>query len=107
MGSVGMTQEWVLHDNITSAETVVYAALGLALICKGEGKYDEAIDRLSKLIRDDDKNYRLYIDLADCYIKVNQKQKAVELLENFQKNGMRNQSISEMLDKLRKNKALY
>ena len=23
MGSVGMTQEWVLHDNITSAETVV------------------------------------------------------------------------------------
>jgi hypothetical protein len=23
MGSVGMMQEWVLHDNITSAETVV------------------------------------------------------------------------------------
>lgn len=23
MGSVGMTQEWVLNDNITSAETVV------------------------------------------------------------------------------------
>lgn len=23
MGSVGMTQEWVLTDNITSAETVV------------------------------------------------------------------------------------
>ena len=23
MGSVGMTQEWVLHDNITFAETVV------------------------------------------------------------------------------------
>ena len=23
MGAVGMTQEWVLHDNITSAETVV------------------------------------------------------------------------------------
>ncbi len=23
MGSVGMTQEWVLNDNITSAETIV------------------------------------------------------------------------------------
>lgn len=23
MGAVGMTQEWVLNDNITSAETVV------------------------------------------------------------------------------------
>ena len=29
----------------------IYAALGLALICKGEGKYEEAIDRLSNLIK--------------------------------------------------------
>ena len=65
----------------------IYAALGLALICKGEGKYEEAIDRLSNLIKNDQKNYRLYIDLADCYIKLNKPQKAIEALESFQKLG--------------------
>ena len=66
----------------------VYAALGLALICKGEGKYEEAAERLSNLIRNDAKNYRLYIDLADCYVKLNRKQDAVAALESFQKQGI-------------------
>ena len=78
----------------------IYAALGLALICKGEGKYDEAVDRLSALIRDDPKNYRLYIDLADCYVKMNQKSKAIETLQSFQRFGIRSQAITEMLEKL-------
>ena len=85
----------------------IYAALGLALICKGEGKYEEAIDRLSNLIKNDQKNYRLYIDLADCYIKLNKPQKAIEALESFQKFGIRSTAINELLDKLRNNKPLY
>ena len=85
----------------------IYAALGLALICKGEGKYEEAIDRLSNLIKNDQKNYRLYIDLADCYIKLNKPQKAIEALESFQKLGIRSTAINELLDKLRNNKPLY
>ena len=84
----------------------VYAALGLALICKGEGKYDEAIDRLTALIRDDIKNYRLYIDLADCYIKMNKKDKAVECLHDFQKTGTKSTAINEMLEKIVNNKPL-
>lgn len=85
----------------------IYAALGLSLICKGEGKYEEAIERLSKLIRDDQKNYRLYIDLADCYVKLNQKQKAIEALQSFQKQGIRSQAINDMLDKLQNNRPLF
>ena len=85
----------------------IYAALGLALICKGEGKYDEAIDRLTRLVRNDEKNYRLYIDLADCYLKVNQKQKAVEVLQNFQKQGIRSQAVVDMLNNLQDNRSLY
>ena len=85
----------------------IYAALGLALICKGEGKYEEAVERLYRLIRNDEKNYRLYIDLADCYIKMNKKQKAVEALESFQKLGIRSTAISEMLAKIQSNNATF
>jgi tetratricopeptide (TPR) repeat protein len=85
----------------------IYAALGLALICKGEGKYDEAIDRLSALIRDDPKNYRLYIDLADCHLKKNQKAKAVETLRAYQRQGLRSQAVNEMLERLENNRPLF
>ncbi|MGI5069853.1 tetratricopeptide repeat protein [Treponema pectinovorum] len=78
----------------------VYAALGLALICKGEGKYELAIERLENLIKGDQKNYRLYIDLADCYLKINKKDKAIESLKSFQKQGIKSSAINEMLDKI-------
>ncbi len=81
----------------------IYAALGLALICKGEGRYEESVDRLGALIKNDPKNYRLYIDLADSYVKMNQKKKAVETLETFQKFGIRSQAINDTLERLKKN----
>ena len=79
----------------------IYAALGLALVCKGQGKYDEAIERLNTLIRNDNKNYRLYIDLADCYLKQNKKDGAIAVLEAFQKFGIRSSAVNEMLDKIK------
>lgn len=85
----------------------IYAALGLALLCKGEGKYEEAIEKLSAIIKNDPKNYRLYIDLADCYIKLNKKQPAISVLESFQKFGLRSTAINEMLDKLKNNQPIY
>lgn len=83
----------------------IYAALGLALICKCEGKYNEAIERLRTLINGDPKNYRLYIDLADCYVKLDKSEKAIETLQTFGKQGIRNQVVSEMLFKLTNGKA--
>ncbi len=84
----------------------IYAALGLALLCKGQGKYDEAVDRLNTLISNDPKNYRLYIDLADCYLKMNKKDKAIEVLKSFSKTGTKSSAISEMLDKIVNGKPL-
>ena len=72
-----------------------------------EGKYEEAVERLYRLIRNDEKNYRLYIDLADCYLKMNQKQKAIDALESFQKLGIRSTAISEMLSKIQTNSAVF
>ena len=77
------------------------------LICKGEGKYDEAIDRLSALIRDDPKNYRLYLDLADCFIKKNQKSQAIAVLQSFQRQGIRSQAVNDMIDRLENNRPLF
>jgi tetratricopeptide (TPR) repeat protein len=82
----------------------IYAALGLALICKGKGSYQEAIERLSSLIRNDPKNYRPYIDIADCYIKMNKKEDAVDILKSFQRQGIRSQAINDMIEKIQNEK---
>ena len=79
-----------------------YAALGLALICKEQKRYNEACERLENLIKNDQKNYRLYIDLADCYIKMNNKQNAILTLERFQTLGTRSSAVSELLEALKK-----
>ena len=82
----------------------IYAALGLALICKCEGKYKEAMDRLENLIKNDEKNFRLYIDLADCHMKLNQRQEAVQVLQRFQKLGLRSQPVSDYLNRILNNR---
>lgn len=76
----------------------IYAAMGLALICKCQEKYDEAIGRFKNLIKEDSKNYRLYIDLADCYLKKNNKADAIKTLESFQKLGIHSSAVNELLD---------
>ena len=78
----------------------IYAALGLALISKGEGNYEEAELQLKELIKREPKNYRLYIDLADCYIKTNQKDAALTCLKSFSKTGVKSTAITEMISKL-------
>ena len=88
------------YQKALNIEFDLYAVLGLALISKGQGKFEEAISSLTRIIQADPKNYRLYIDLADCYIKLNQKQKAIDVLQDFQKLGIRSQAVAEMLEKL-------
>jgi len=80
----------------------IYAAIGMALICKGEGKYQEAVDRFQKLINDDPKNSRLYNDLADCYMAMNEKQSAIRILEEYLQIDGKNVIIKNTLDKIAK-----
>ena len=74
-----------------------YAILGLAILCKIQGKYDEAITSLTHLLQADRKNYRIYLELADCYIHTNEKAKAIEVLQAFQQYGIKNQAVSDTL----------
>ena len=90
----------IYYNKALDIEFDVYAALGLALICKGEGRYEEAAERLQGLIKGDPRNFRFYIDLSDCYIKLNQKAKAIETLRSVSRYGLRSPAISDMLARL-------
>jgi tetratricopeptide (TPR) repeat protein len=78
-----------------------YAVLGLAVVAKIQSKYDEAAESLKRLIQQDPKNYRLYLELADCKLRKGEKYQAVETLEEFQRQGIRNSAVMELLDKIR------
>lgn len=88
------------YNRAMSIDFDIYAALGLALILKDEGCFQECITQLSDLIRNDPRNYRLYLDLSDCYIKMNNKPKAIETLRSFTRQGIRSSAISEKLSRL-------
>ena len=88
------------YEKALNIEFDTYAVMGLALLAKAQGKFDEAVISFKRLIQQDNRNYRLYIGLADCYHKKGERQKAAEILEDFQKLGIKNQKISEMLESL-------
>ncbi len=78
----------------------IYAAIGLALLCKTEGNYEEAIKRFEKLIKDNPTNGRLYLNIADCYVLADKKNEAIKLLENYLKSDGKNNIIRNTLEKL-------
>jgi tetratricopeptide (TPR) repeat protein len=78
-----------------------YAVLGLALVAKSQNRYSEAIESLKRLIQQDPRNYRFYLELSDCLFRKGEKTLAFETLGEFQKQGLRNAKISELLDKYR------
>jgi len=89
------------YQRALNIEFDVYAVLGLAVIAKMAGKYDDSIESLRKLVQQDPKNYRLYIELADCWVKKGDRDRAMEALAEFQKLGIRNMYVSEFMDKIR------
>jgi tetratricopeptide (TPR) repeat protein len=78
-----------------------YAVLGLAMVDKSKGNYRGAIESLERLIQQDPKSYRFYVELADCRIMNGEIKEAVEVLEDYQKLGIRNAVVNELLEKIR------
>ncbi|MDR0290800.1 MAG: tetratricopeptide repeat protein [Treponema sp.] len=98
LGNYDQAKEY--YERALNIEFDTYAIMGLALLSKAQGKYDEAAASLRRLKQQDAKNYRIYLELADCCLKTGNKRGAVEELEEFQRFGIRNAQISEMLEKL-------
>jgi tetratricopeptide (TPR) repeat protein len=90
------------YERALNIEFDVYAVLGLAVIARLQGKYPEAIVSLRKLIQNDPKNYRLYLELSQCYHAVGERQKALEALSDFQRLGIRNIYVQDALAKLQR-----
>jgi tetratricopeptide (TPR) repeat protein len=98
MGDFERAQEY--YERALNIEFDTYAVLGMALISKDQGKFAEAVNSLRRLLQQDQKNYRIYLELASCCLLMGEKRKAIEALEEFQKLGIRNTQITEMLEKL-------
>ncbi|MBP7263404.1 MAG: tetratricopeptide repeat protein [Spirochaetia bacterium] len=88
------------YERALNIEFDTYAVLGLATISRLQGKVQDAIDSLTRLVQNDAKNYRLYLELAQCYLAVGDKRKAEETLVEFQRLGIRNPQISELLSRI-------
>lgn len=88
------------YERALNIEFDTYAVLGLALLSKAQEKYEDAVISLKRLIQQDKTNYRLYIELSDCYLKMGNRFQATAILEDFQKLGTKNQKVSEMLEAL-------
>ncbi|MDD7417001.1 MAG: tetratricopeptide repeat protein, partial [Spirochaetales bacterium] len=89
------------YNKALNIEFDIYAVLGLALISKNQGRFEEAIASLTRLKQSDPQNYRFYLDLADCYLKIGDKNKAIETLQEFQKFGIKNQAINDVLESIK------
>jgi pentatricopeptide repeat protein len=59
------------------------------------------MDSLERLIQQYPKGYRFYVELADCFIMNGEIKEAVEILEDYQKQGIRNAVVNELLEKIR------
>jgi tetratricopeptide (TPR) repeat protein len=76
--------------------------LGLARINKEKGNYLEAIESLSGLLTNDPKNPRLYVEIAQSYLALDKKDKALEILTRAVRLGIKSLGVVELLDKLQK-----
>lgn len=90
------------YQRALNIEFDVYAVLGLAVIARMQGKYQDAIVSLKKLIGNDPKNYRLYLELSECHVALGDRQKALDALQDFQRLGIRNIYVQDALAKLQR-----
>ncbi|MCF6335555.1 MAG: tetratricopeptide repeat protein, partial [Spirochaetales bacterium] len=99
MGDFDNAEEY--YQKALNIEFDAYAILGLALINKEKGNFENAIESLQGLLKNDRKNHRLYTEIAECYLVLGKKIKAVEILEEFQKMGIRNIYVTNLLSRIK------
>lgn len=78
----------------------VYATLGLAIVHKEQGRYQQAVESLSGILADDPNNPRIYLEIAQCQQQGGHRAEARATLELFCRRGLNNQQVSAMLSEL-------
>lgn len=81
-----------------------YIMANAAEVSKCIGKQKEAIRRLLRVIKNDNDNYPAYLSLADCYMKLGDKDAAINALEEFQKINADNNFVNTILIDIKENR---
>jgi len=89
------------YKKALAIEFDLYAVLGLALVHKARGNFEEALHSLQGVLRNDANNPRIYQEMAECHLALRQKDEAVKVLSSFQRRGIKNVQINEMMNRLR------
>lgn len=78
----------------------LYAVLGCALIDRHRGHPENASETLEDLLEREPRNPRVYQELAQAYIQMGDRDRALSLLKDFRKTGIHNSYIDDMIDRL-------
>lgn len=89
------------YTKALNIEYDIYAVLGLSLINRDNGKYEEAADSLKTIIGKDPKNPRFYMESADVFKKWGKSKEAATVLSDFLKQGIKHQVIQDMYMELK------
>ncbi|GAB6390767.1 MAG: tetratricopeptide repeat protein [Treponematales bacterium] len=89
------------YEAALSIEFDSYAARGLALVRKAQGDYEKAAESFKGLIKQEPKDFRLRLELADCLLKMGDKTGTRETLEDFLRGGNRSAAVSALLEKIK------
>ena len=79
----------------------MYAVLGIALVYKEMKLYNEALNKLNQLRMQKPRHFRAYVEMADCYLCIGQKENAEAILLTYLKMGMTNPMVESKLRAIR------
>jgi tetratricopeptide (TPR) repeat protein len=91
----------VFYTKALDIEYDIYAVLGLSLIKRDKGLYEEASETISSIIEKDPKNPRFYIEASEVYRKWGKSEQAASVLSDFLKQGIKHQIIQDMYMELK------
>ncbi len=99
MGEFEQAREY--YEQALNIEYDTYAVLGLALLNRSEGRPDQAIESLRRLVANEPKNHRLYIELVHTYLQVQDERNAMVVLRQFFEEGLQDHHAAELYNKLK------
>lgn len=97
-----LEQAEIYYKRALNIEFDMYAVIGLALISKIKGDHLQAIESLTGLLAQNPKNHRLVIEIADSYVKLGNREAAIDTITRFLRLGGKNARVAEMLKSLQK-----
>ncbi len=91
------------YEKALNIEFDVYAILGIALINRRRGAPEEAIRSLTSLMEREPRNPRVYQELAQAYLQMDQRDDALGILKDFKQTGIHNSYVDELIARIEHN----